>query len=76
MSSSITLCSIFKNGVEHSRANIVMSSSTSNPITVSLIQLNGSSDYVEAFAYQASLSTKTAYTGSEQTYFSAYKLTE
>jgi len=72
--SSTTICSIYKNGSEHSRANIVLSNSTSNPITVSLIELNGSSDYVEAFAYQGTGGTTTTYTGAEQTYFSAFRL--
>tara|TARA_E500000318_G_scaffold28665_2_gene28771 strand:+ start:642 stop:1160 length:519 start_codon:yes stop_codon:yes gene_type:complete len=68
------ICSIFKNGAEHSRANIVLSSSTSNPITTSLIDFNGSSDYIEAKGYQETGGSKTIYAGTEQSYFSAVRI--
>ena len=68
------ICSIFKNGSEHSRANIVLSNSTSNPITTSLIDFNGSSDYIEAKGYQETGGSKTIYAGAEQSYFSACRL--
>lgn len=68
------ICSIFKNGSEHSRANIVLSNSTSNPITTSLIEFNGSSDYIDVRAYQSTGGSKTIYAGAEQSYFSACKL--
>ena len=70
------ICSIFKNGAEHSRANIVLSSSTSNPITTSLIELNGSSDYIEAKGYQSTGTSKTIYAGADQSYFSAIRIIE
>jgi len=65
---------IFKNGSEHSRANIVLSNSTSNPITTSLIELDGSSDYIDVRGYQSTGGSKTIYAGAEQSYFSACKL--
>ena len=68
------ICSIFKNGSEHSRANVVLSSSTSSPITTSFIELNGSSDYIDVRGYQSTGSSKTTYAGADQTYFSACKL--
>jgi len=74
LSSGTFIIRIAKNGAEVSRANIVLSSSTSNPITTSLIELNGSSDYIEAQGYQATGSGATIYNGAEQSYFSACKL--
>ena len=74
LSSGTFIIRIAKNGAEVSRANIVLSSSTSNPISTSFLELNGSSDYIEAQGYQATGSGATIYNGAEQSYFSACKL--
>ena len=74
LSSGTFIIRIAKNGAEVSRANIVLSSSTSNPISTSFLELNGSSDYIEAQGYQATGSGATIYNGAEQSYFSACRL--
>ena len=38
-------------------------------IVSTIVYLNGSTDYVEAYLYQSSGSAKTLYTGADQTYF-------
>jgi hypothetical protein len=75
-STLVTIASIFKNGAEHKRGSQVLYAVTGGgsnhaPTVSALVELNGSTDYVELFAFQNSGATETISGGSELTWFQA-----
>jgi hypothetical protein len=65
-----TTALIYKNGTSFKRVQ-VYGAYDSGPIVVALVYLNGSSDYVELYGYQASGGTVGTTTGVINTYFQA-----
>lgn len=69
---SALLCSIYKNGVEVKRGSQWGTSSTGTLSNIStLIFLNGTTDYLELYGYQASGGTVSTASTSVSTYFQA-----
>lgn len=66
VSASNLLVTIYKNGSEFARGNF---SAGANSIVTSLIYFNGSTDYVELYAYQSSGSTQNIAGNAFLTYF-------
>ena len=66
------ITSIYKNGSEFKRGNQVSANVTgtqTNTLASALIYFNGSTDYVEIYAFQSSGTNQTTGTGQPQTYF-------
>ena len=66
---STLLVSIYKNGTEYKRGIQANGTTLTQAIVSSIVYLNGSTDYVEIYGYQASGSTQNFGTGSTATYF-------
>jgi hypothetical protein len=64
------LVTIYKNGLEFKRGAQYSSINVAANVSA-LVYLNGSSDYIELWAYQASGLSQTTSTGTTATYFSA-----
>ena len=67
-----SITSIYKNGSEFKRGNQVSANVTgtqTNTLASALINFNGSTDYVEIYAFQSSGVNQTSATGQPQTYF-------
>jgi hypothetical protein len=72
--SGVVVVSIYKNGSSFKTGSEVPFTATANYITgivSALIYLNGSTDYVELYAYQSSGSTQTLFASSAINYFQA-----
>ena len=65
---TVVIASIYKNGSENKRGTQLGSGAASNSIATGLIYLNGSTDYVEMYGYQAA-ATQNTNTSSVLTYF-------
>jgi hypothetical protein len=66
-----TFVSIYKNGAENRRGSAgTVASQTSSNVSC-LVYLNGSTDYIELYVFQASGSTQTYNPGASLTYFQA-----
>jgi hypothetical protein len=65
-----TTASIYKNGTAF-KSNQVYGAYASGPIISALVYLNGSTDYVELYGYQASGGNLGTTTGAANTYFQA-----
>ncbi len=63
------ITAIYKNGVEYKRGNHTSGATVSLTIVSSIVYLNGTTDYVEIYGYQASGSTQNFGTGSQFVYF-------
>lgn len=63
------IVSVFKNGTEYKRGTQALGASLSCVNVSTLVYLNGSTDYVELYWYQASGSTQNSTTGSAVSYF-------
>jgi len=63
--------SIYKNGSAYKLGNLVIQPNTADPILLvtSVVYMNGSTDYVEIYAYQNFGSTRTTQASSGTTYF-------
>lgn len=68
------IVSIYKNGTEYKRGNQLSYNPAGNTqaLVVSLVYLNGSTDYVELYGYQNSGSTQTSGASSSLTYFNGF----
>jgi hypothetical protein len=68
----IVLVSIYKNGTEFKRGNIIVNSvSAATPVVSALIYLNGSTDYIETWLFQSSGTAINTAALLSQTYFQA-----
>jgi len=67
------ISTIFKNGSEFKRgsANTFVAANNISSIASAIIYLNGSTDYIEGYAYQATGSTLSTYSGLNYDYFQA-----
>jgi hypothetical protein len=63
--------SIYKNGAAYKLGNLVIQPNTADPILLvtSVVYMNGSTDYVEIYAFQNFGSTRTTQASSGTTYF-------
>ncbi len=70
--SGVSLISIYKNGVEIKRGNVLANTYQAEGAVVSaLISMNGSTDYLELFAYQSSGAALATTAANYATYFQA-----
>ena len=62
---------LYKNGAAYKLGNLVIQPNTGDPIFIvtSVVYMNGSTDYVEIYAYQNFGSTRTTQASSATTYF-------
>ena len=67
------ICSIYKNGSEYKRGHHANSSTIGSTVQC-LVYLNGSTDYVEAYAYQGSGGSVNTSADSKMTYFQGVRL--
>lgn len=66
---STIIVSVFKNGTEYKRGTQALGATLSLVNVSTLVYLNGSTDYVELYWYQASGSTQNSAVGSSVSYF-------
>ena len=65
----ISNVAVYKNGGQYKAGNQILNSASYVQASVScLVYLNGSTDYIELYGYQASGITVSAYTGSQPSY--------
>ena len=68
-SATTTIVAVFKNGTEYKRGIQSLGGTLSEVNVSTLVYLNGSTDYVELYWYQASGSTQNSAIGSALSYF-------
>lgn len=66
---STMIVSVFKNGTEYKRGTQALGATLSLANVSTIVYLNGSTDYVELYWYQASGSTQNSAVGSSVSYF-------
>ena len=68
------ICGLYKNGsiARHGNQISVNPANNTQPILSTIIYLNGTTDYIELYAYQASGGTVNTLNGSPYTYFQAF----
>jgi hypothetical protein len=66
---STLLVTIYKNGTEYKRGMQANGTTLTQAIVSSIVYCNGSTDYIDLYAYQGSGSTQNFGTGSTATYF-------
>lgn len=66
------IVSVFKNGVEYKRGMQTLGNTMSIVTVSTLVYLNGSTDYVELYWYQASGVTQNSGVGSSLSYFNGF----
>lgn len=66
---STLIVSVFKNGTEYKRGSQTLGATLSEVNVSTLVYLNGSTDYVELYWYQASGATQNSAVGSALSYF-------
>jgi hypothetical protein len=67
-------CWLYKNGAVIAESNQYQSSGVTNPEVSTIVEMNGTTDYLEVYLYQTSGSNQIINDGQANTYFGAFKL--